>query len=276
VAPQGAMDVVDDFAYPLPVGVFCEMLGFPEDDSPRIREWVQAVARGLDPVLSAGERLRVERLTDELYAYLDDQIDLKRAEPTDDVLTELVHAEEDGDRLSRAELVAQLVTLYVAGHEPTTALIANGLLALLRQPDQLALLQQRPELRGNAIHELLRFDGPNQFVRRVAVRPLDIDGRQIAPGDMLYPCIGAANRDPARWDDPDQVHVDRPDAAQHLQLGTGIHHCLGTHLARLTAEIALGALLDRLDDLALDGEPVWSDRMVLRAVQHLPVAYTPA
>jgi cytochrome P450 len=274
--PRGAMDVVADFAYPLPVSVFCEMLGFPDDDSPQIRDWVQAVARGLDPVLDAAERQRVDELTEELYSYLEDQIEVKRAAPTDDVLTELVHAEEDGDRLTRSELVAQLITLYVAGHEPITALVGNGLLALLRQPEQLALLQDQPELLGNAIQELLRYDGPNQFVRRVATRPLVMGGKEIAPGDVIYPGVGAANRDPARWDDPDAVHVDRPDASQHLQFGTGIHHCLGTHLARLTAEIALGAVLTRLDDLALAGEPIWNDRMVLRAVGSLPITYTPA
>jgi cytochrome P450 len=273
LAPRSAMDVVGDFAYPLPVGIFCEMSGFPDDDSPRVRNWIAAVARSLDPLLDDTERQHVLDLVDELYDYLDTQIDAKRASPAGDMLTALVLAEEDGDRLTRSELVAQLVTLYVAGHEPITALIGNGLLALLRQPDQLALLQAQPELITSAVHELLRYDGPNQFVRRIAVQPIDLDGGSIAPGDVVYPCIGAANRDPSRWDDPDAVHVDRPDAAQHLQFGAGVHHCLGSHLARLTAEVALGALLTRLDGIELDGEPRWNDRMVIRSVQTLPIRY---
>jgi cytochrome P450 len=274
LAPRGAMDVVADFAYPLPVGVFCQMLGVPDEDTVRVREWIQAVARTLDPVLDAGERTRCLALLDELYDWLEHQIELKRRAPADDVLTELVHAEEGGDRLTRDELVAQIVTLYVAGHEPTTAVIASGLLALLRQPEQLALLRARPDLLGNAVHELLRYDGPNQFVRRIAVEPLSPSGRAIAPGDVIYCGIGAANRDPARWDDADTVHVERPDAAHHLQFGAGVHMCLGAHLARLQAEVALGALVLRLDDIQLAGEPVWNDRMVLRGPQELPVTFS--
>ncbi|HEX6569897.1 MAG TPA: cytochrome P450, partial [Acidimicrobiales bacterium] len=195
--------------------------------------------------------------------------------PADDMLTALVQAEEDGDRLTHDELVAQVVTLYVAGHEPTMALVGNGLLALLRQPDQLARLRDRPDLLPNAVNELARFDGPNQFVRRIAVQPMALGDRGVAAGDVLYLGIGAANHDPSRWPEPDRVRVDRPDAAQHVQFGSGIHHCLGAHLARLQAEVALGALTLRLDDLALAGDPVWSERMVLRGLQRLPVSYRP-
>jgi cytochrome P450 len=275
LAPRGAMDVVDDFAYPLPVGVFCEMFGIPDEDSPKVREWIGAVARNLDPVLSRAERDHTQQLIDELYAYLDVQIDLKRAHPADDVLSQLVQPDADGDVLSRDELVAQIVTIYVAGHEPTTSLIGTGLLALLRQPEQLALLRARPELLPNAIHELLRYDGPNQFVRRIALREMTLGERTVSPGDVLYVCIGAANRDPARWGDPDVVRIDRSDAAHHLQFGAGIHTCVGTHLARMQAEVALGALVTGLDDLTLAADPVWSDRMVLRGLRSLGVAFSP-
>jgi len=156
------------------------------------------------------------------------------------------------------------------------SLIGNGLLALLRHPEQLALVRARPDLLPNAVNELLRYDGPNQFVRRIAVRSHTLGGRTIASGDVIYAAVGAANRDPARWDDPDAVHVDRPDAAHHVQFGSGIHHCLGAHLARLQAEVALGALLFRLDALALAGDPVWSERMVIRGLQHLPISYRAA
>jgi cytochrome P450 len=274
LAPRGAIDVIDDFAYPLPVGVFCEMFGIPDEDSPKVREWIGAVARNLDPVLSRAERDHTQQLIDELYAYLDVQIDLKRAHPADDVLSQLVQPDADGDALSRDELVAQIVTIYVAGHEPTTSLIGTGLLALLRQPEQLALLRVRSELLPNAIHELLRYDGPNQFVRRIALREMTLGERTVSPGDVLYVCIGAANRDPARWGDPDVVRIDRSDAAHHLQFGAGIHTCVGTHLARMQAEVALGALITGLDDLRLAADPVWSDRMVLRGLRSLGVAFS--
>lgn len=276
LAPQGAMDVIADFAYPLPVAVFCELLGLPDEDTPRVREWIRAVARMLDPVLDDDEYDRCNQLMNELYDYLEGQVEAKRRAPADDVLTQLVHAEDDGDTLTRDELVAQLVTLYVAGHEPTTALVGNGLLALLRQPEQLELLRARPDLLPNAVHELLRYDGPNQFVRRIAAVPITFGTVRIAPGDVIYVGIGAANRDPDRWTDPDGVRVDREDAARHLQFGAGIHMCLGSHLARLQAEVMLGALVHRLDDVALAGEPVWSDRMVLRGLRHLPIAYRAA
>jgi cytochrome P450 len=276
LAPRGAMDAIGDFAYPLPVSVFNDMLGLPDEDAPRVRSWIQAVARMLDPVIDDDEHARCQALMDEMYDYLDRVIDQKRAAPADDVMTELVQAEEDGDRLTRDELVAQVVTLYVAGHEPTMAVVGNGLLALVRQPDQLALLRSRPDLLPNAVNELLRFDGPNQFVRRITRRPMVIGDREIAAGDVIYACVGAANHDPDRWPEPDRVRVDRPDAAHHVQFGSGIHHCLGAHLARLQAEVALGALLFRLDDLALAGEPEWSERMVIRGLQSLPITYRAA
>jgi cytochrome P450 len=275
LGPRGAMDVVGDFAYPLPVAVFNEMLGLPDEDAPRVREWIWAVARLLDPVVDDDEHARCQALMDEMYEYLIVEIERKRRSPADDVLTALVLAEDGGDRLSRDELVAQVVTLYVAGHEPTMSLIGTGLLALLRQPEQLALLRARPELMPNAVNELLRYDGPNQFVRRIARQPIALDSRVIAGGDMVYACVGAANRDPERWDGPDAVRIDRADAAHHVQFGAGIHHCLGAHMARLQAEVALGALVFRLDDLALAGEPAWSERMVIRGLQRLPVTYRP-
>jgi cytochrome P450 len=271
--PRGEMDVVGDFAYPLPVAVFCEMLGIPDEASPQFREWTMAVVRNLDPLIDDEEQARCAALTDEMYDYLDEQAELKRQDPSADVMTELVQAEDAGDRLSRDELVAQLVTLYVAGHEPITGLVGNGLLALLRQPEQLALLRARPELLGNAVHELLRYDGPNQFVRRIAIQPLRLGDRDVAPGDVMYLGIGAANHDPARWPEPDTVDVTRPDAPHHVQFGSGVHACLGAHLARLVSEVALGALLFRLDDIQLAGAPTRSPRMVIRGLQSLPVTF---
>jgi cytochrome P450 len=276
LAPRGAMELVGDVAYPLPVAFFCEMLGIPEETGPRFRMWTAAVARSLDLVISDEEYDSCLALLAEMEEYLSAVAEAKRAEPTDDVLSALVHAEVDGDRLSHDELVAQLVTLYVAGHEPTTALIGNGIAALLRHPEQLARLQADPVLVTAAVPELLRYDGPNQFVRRIAIEPLTIGDREIEPGDVLYVGIGAANHDPERWGpDADSLRIDRPDAAQHLQFGGGVHHCLGAHLARLQADVALTALLARLGPIRPDGEVTWSGRSTLRSVATVPVTWDP-
>ena len=272
--PRGEIDVIADFAYPLPVTVFCEMLGIPDEDSPQFREWTAAVARNLDPLISPDERERCFSLMDEMEAYLEQQIEEKRRHPANDILTELVHAEEQGDRLSRDELVAQLVTLYVAGHEPTTSLIGTGMRALVEFPDQRKLLDADPDLFPNAVNEFLRWDGPNQFVRRIATQAIELDGGTIEPGGVVYCGVGAANRDPARWgDDVDEVHVDRADAAHHLQFGMGVHSCLGAHFARLQAEVALRALTSRLDNLRFAAPPAYSERMVIRGLQHLRLTF---
>jgi len=277
LAGRGSMELIGDFAYPLPVEVFCEMLGIPGEASPRFREWTAAVARSLDIVIEPEEYDACMVKLAEMEGYLAEVAERKRAEPAHDVLTALVEAEVDGDRLTPGELVAQLLTLYVAGHEPTTALIGNGMAALFEHPAELALLQAQPDLIPAAVLELLRYDGPNQFVRRIATEPMALGGHQVEPGDVLYLAVGAANHDPARWgDDADALRVTRPDAGQHVQFGGGVHHCLGAHLARVQAEAALTALLTRLTDLRPDGEIEWSDRMTLRSVAKVPIVYRAA
>jgi cytochrome P450 len=269
------LDLVGEFAYPLPVEIFSEMLGMPEEDSPRFRYWTQCVARAVDPILSAAEREECLRGLDEMYAYLQDQADRKRAEPTDDLMSALVHAEVDGEHLSEEDLVAQLVTLYMAGHEPTASVIAAGTLALLQAPDELARLRADRSLLRNAVSEFLRFDGPNHFVRRITTVPTVVGATELPAGAVVYASPAAANRDPRRWGEhADRLRVDRPDASQHLQFGAGGHACLGSHLARLQAEIAFSAILDRVADLELAGTPEWGNRMFIRALNTLPVACT--
>ncbi len=268
-------DLVGEFAYPLPVEIFSEMLGMPEEDNPRFRYWTQCVARSVDPVMSATEREECLRGLDEMYAYLEQQAELKRAEPADDLMSALVHAEIDGERLSQEDLIAQLVTLYMAGHEPTASLVAAGTLALLRAPDQMTRLQTEPSLLRNAISELLRYDGPNHFVRRITTRPTALSGTELPAGAVIYASPASANRDPRRWgDDADRVRVDRRDASQHLQFGAGAHACLGSHLARVQAEIAFTAILDRVHDLELAGTPEWGNRMFIRGLNNLRVSCT--
>lgn len=266
-----SIDLVGDVAYPLPVEIFSTWLGVPPEAHPKFRTWTQWVARSRDP-LTPEEREEFFAASDAMYDYLAEQVEEKRRHPTDDLLSYLVHVEEGEDSLSHDELMSQLITLYMAGHEPTAGLVGNGILALLRQPDQLARLRAEPHLLRNAVHELLRFDGPNQFVRRVTTQPTVVAGTELPAGEVLFVGLASANRDPRRWGpDADEVQVDRVDAHQHLQFGGGVHACIGAHLARLQAERFLAAVLTRLDGLELAGDPVWSPRMFIRGLGSLPV-----
>lgn len=273
LAERDEIELIADLAYPLPVSVFCEMLGIPEEEGPRFRRWTAAVAQTLDFVVSDETNAYCMQQIAEMEAYVGEIAEEKRRHPADDVLTQLVRAEVDGERLSPDELVAQLVTLYVAGHEPTTALIGNGMAALLAHPDQLRHLQAHPEAIPEAVQELLRYDGPNQFLRRTLVEPMTLGGHDLDAGEVLYLGIGAANHDPAQWgDDADSLRIDRPDASQHVQFGGGVHHCLGAHLARLQAEVVFTALLTRLGRLEPAGPVTWSGRMTLRSTTSVPLS----
>lgn len=272
--PSGAFDLVADLTYPLPVEVFSTWLGMPEEAAPRFREWTSWVARSRDP-LGPDDRARLFEALDAMHDHLAAAAADRRAAPRDDLLTHLVLAEADGAGLDEDELLSQLITLYMAGHEPTAGLVGNGVLALLRRPDQLALLRGSPELLRNAVLELLRFDGPNQFVRRITTQPMVLGGVELPAGAVLYVGLAAANRDPRRWGPTaEDVVLDRPDADQHVQFGAGRHACLGAHLARLQAERLLAAILDRCEDLELAGDPVWSERMFIRGLRALPVRAT--
>jgi cytochrome P450 len=279
LVPQGHMELVADLAYPLPVSVFCDMLGIPpEEAGAQFRGWTAAVAKSLDLVITAEEYAECMAQIESMRAYLSDLIDEKRAHPTDDVLSALLAAEYEGSKLTHDELLVQLVTLYVAGHEPTTALVGNGIAHLLGHPDQLARLQADPTLLPNAVQEMLRLDGPNQFLRRIALEPITFAGADgdvvVAPGDVIYVGVGAANHDPARFgDDAGSLRIDRPNAADHVQFGGGVHSCLGSHLARMQAETMLGALFTRLPNLAPDGDVEWSGRMTLRSVSAVPLKW---
>jgi cytochrome P450 len=281
VAAHGAgapveLDLIAEFAYPLPVEIFCQMLGIPEEDHPVFRFWVNCIARNLDPVMEASERDELVAHMAEMYLYLEELVAAKRGRDDGDVLSSLVHAEEDGQSLSREELLGQIMTLYVAGHEPTAGLVGNGMRALLDFPDQWAALRADRSLLRNAVSELLRYDGPNQFVRRIAMRDMTFEGPSgpvtIPAGSVIYASPASANRDEAHWGPTvDQVDIARADAGGHLQFGVGIHACLGSHLARLQAEAMFTAIVERFEDIELAGEPVWSTRMVIRGLNKLPV-----
>lgn len=266
------MDAVLDFAYPLPVAVIAELLGVPVEDHERFHAWSAVLAASLDPMV-AGERAdEVFEAGQGMRAYLAGIAAGRRREPQDDLLSELVAAEEQGDVLSEDELLTMCTLLLVAGHETTVNLIASGLLALLRHPDQLALLRREPDLAERAIEELLRFTSPVHLLGRTASEDLEVAGHTVRAGQQVLGFLAAANRDPAVFPEPDRLDLTR-QPNPHLGFGRGIHFCLGAPLARLEAQIALPALVQRFPRLRLDGDPAPRPTIVIRGVQRLPVAF---
>jgi cytochrome P450 len=271
LAPVGdAMDVIATLAAPLPAIVIAELLGVPAEDHRRFKAWAaEIVATVGNPSFAAraGSAPAMQRL----FAYLGEIIAARRAAPRDDLISAMVLAQEENDALSDAELLATSNLLLIAGHETTTNLIGNGLLALLREPDQLARLRGDLDLLPTAIEELLRYDGPVQATLRVAREDVEIGGQAIEAGSLLLVGIGAANHDPDVFADPEQLDITR-DPNPHLAFGLGAHFCLGAPLARLEGEIAFRALLERFPRLELAVEaPTYRPNPVLRGLTALPV-----
>lgn len=274
VIPRGNMDLIEDFAFRLPVTVICEMLGIPEEHREAFYKSSREGGRLLDPVpLSSAEIAEGNAGNAVSKAYFQQLFELRRRQPGDDLTTQLLQAEEDGAKLSHEELTANIILLFGAGHETTVNLIGNGLLALYRNPDQLALLKARPELITNAIEEFLRYDSSVQLTGRVALEDIeDLGGKRIPKGETVLCLLGSANRDPAVYPDrPEQLDIARPNV-KPLSFGGGIHHCLGAQLARIEAEVAIGTLLRRLPELKLDDpdNPDWRPTFVLRGLKRLP------
>lgn len=249
-AGKDTLDVIADFAYPLPAMVICEMLGLPPSDRPQFRSWTEDILALMGGNLDAAGAERGQNSLRGMRDYYRHIIAERRAHPGDDLISSLVHAQEQGQRLSEPELLSTSVTLLTAGQETTTSLIANGLLALLRHPDQLALLKSRPELMASAVEEFLRYESPVQRQLRLATEDFELHGQHIRKGQIVSPFLGAANRDPAHFADPDQLDITRTDH-RHTAFGYGIHFCLGAPLARLDAPIAFAALLRRFPRLRL-------------------------
>jgi len=255
------------------VTVIARMLGVPEADWQRFRDWSRVLVGALDPVsIQDGDKLSeyvaAERA---IQVYLAEVVERRRREPGDDLISALIAVEERGDALSERELVVMLVLLLVAGHETTVNLIGNGVLALLRNPDQLALLRREPGLLTSAVEELLRWDSPVQLTARVVGEACELGGQALRPGELVMPLLGAANRDPAQFREPDRLDLTR-EPNPHFSFGRGIHFCLGAPLARLESRLAIGALVRRFPDLRSDGEPVRSETITLRGLRRLPLA----
>jgi cytochrome P450 len=272
IADAGSVNLIDALAFPLPFTVISVMMGMPETDTDELRELSSVAGRSLEPAPDEDTIRRIVQAQMGLVRIANEAIEWKRKNPANDMLTALINAEDEGDKLSPEELIAQVILLYVAGHETTVNLIGNGTLALLRDREQLDLWRKRPDLDDNAVEELLRFDSPVQMSGRVTIEDYEVDGTLIPAGSRIVAGLAAANRDPdAFGTDADRVRVDRENARQQVSFGAGIHHCLGASLARMEGQVAMASLIRRFPDIDLDGEPTWNGRINLRGLASLPV-----
>ncbi len=267
-ADDGAFELMNGLAFPLPVTVIAEMLGIPPGDRDRFDDWSNRLALSVEPILSARQIAEIRTAWDEIFEYFDSIIGQRLADPQDDLVSALLAAEENDAKLTREEVQLTLLLLLVAGNETTRNLIGNGMLALLRNPDQLARLRAHPELMDPAIAELLRYDSPVQLNGRVVEEDTEIGGKTLRAGDQVLCALGAANRDPEIFTDPHRLDIARREAS-HLSFGRGIHYCLGAALAVREAGAAFDGMLKRFGEIRLAAEPAHRNRIVLRGLKEL-------
>jgi len=268
---RGEMELVRDLAHPLPVIAIAELLGVPTDDRHRFAAWSADLVQLLDPFQATGGMVTVRRATHELFDYFEGILESRRREPRDDLLSAMIAAEEGGERLDQLDLLTLSALILVAGHETTSNLIGNAVLALLRNPDERKRLADDPDLIGTAVDEFLRFDGPIQLTDRAAREDCEIHGRTVRKNQLVAVVLAAANRDPLRFTDPDRLDLGRADNP-HLAFGHGNHFCLGSQLARLETELAVGSLMRRFPDWTGDPEPAeWRRSMIIRGPVSVPL-----
>jgi cytochrome P450 len=277
IAGRGEADFIADFAYPLPASVIMDLLGVPRSDLAQMKVWSDEMALFVGIARTTPDKYaRAQEGTREMAAYFRGLIAARRAAPREDMISALIAAEEEKQHLTEDEIIASCILLLFAGHETTTNLIANGLIALLRNPEQLAKLRARPELAASAVEECLRYDGPSGALARVVGVSHEFGGRMLNKGDRVYAWMNAANRDPRRFPDPDTFDIEREDN-RHLTFGHGAHFCLGAPLARLEAQIAFPRIFARLDRLEMVPTKLeWIDSLILRGVKRLPVRFDAA
>ena len=275
VKQDGQMDLIEQFAYPLPATVISEMLGVPSRGQDRFRRWSDDIMAfvGVSVLALPAIAEKCYQSLSELTAYFETIIQECRSNPREDLISALVAAEEQGDRLSAEELISMCSQLLVAGHETTTQLIANGILTLLRHPSELEKLKQDPSLIAPAIEEIMRFEGPSQRQTRLVVEDVEMGGKRIPKGATVLLMLGAANRDSAEFPSPDQFDICR-SPNRHVGFSSGIHFCVGAPLARLEGAMAINTLLRRLPNLRLAAEDFeWRENMSLRGLKSLPVRF---
>jgi cytochrome P450 len=274
VEAKGRMEVIGDLGAPLPAIVTTEMLGVPSRDWEKLRRWSTDFAEMLGNFQhNPGRATRVLQSLEEMTAYFQEAVRRQAEEPTEGLVHALANAEVNGDRFSEEEVVANLIVTMVGGLETTTNLIGNGLLSLLRNPGELERLRGDPELIPSAVEELLRYESPSQHTARLAPTDLELGGRQIRRRQAVIAVMGAANRDPARFPEPDRLDVSRQDN-RHVAFGWAGHFCFGAPLARIEGQIAFGALLRRFPELRLEPEPLaWRENLGLRGLKALPINF---
>ncbi|HVV77811.1 MAG TPA: cytochrome P450 [Mycobacteriales bacterium] len=273
IEDEGAVNVIDALAFPLPFAVISEMLGMPENDVERLRELSATIVRSLEPVPDPEIVRAIVAAEIEMADRTSEAIAWKRDHPADDLLTALINVHDGDDALTDEELVSQVILLYVAGHETTVNLIGNGTYALLNDPAQADLLRRESGIEDNAIEELLRFDSPVQLTRRVTLEDYPVGGFVVPKGRFIIASLGSSNRDEDVFGpDANRLRLDRPNAKQHVSFGGGVHHCLGNALARREGRAAIAGLFRRFPGIALDGEVAHNGRINLRGLTDLPVA----
>lgn len=266
-----SFDLMTEFAYPLPVTVICEMLGVPANAHASLRAWTAAITPMLDPFVRVDTFERASEAGLALVSYLEKLIEHRRAHPAADLLSELIRAEEEGQKLSPEELRATCILLLIAGHETTMNVIGNGTLALLRHPRQWRRLRGSLPLIRTAVEELVRYAGPGSLTARIALEDMDIGGKPLKKGQIVLVMLGAANRDPRAFPDPERFDITR-DPNRHIGFGAGPHFCMGASLARAELQIALRRLTEKAPELHLAGEPEWRPMVTFRGLSRLPVA----
>ncbi|MGJ5180552.1 cytochrome P450 [Bradyrhizobium oligotrophicum] len=274
IAEKGHFDLIEDFAAAIPIEVIGNLLGVPHDERAPLRDWSLAILGALEPVLSPAQLDRGNRAVAEFLAYLEGLVARRRATPGNperDVLTRLIQGESNGERLSETELLHNCIFLLNAGHETTTNLIGNGLVLLCQHPAERRKLIEAPALIRTAVEEILRYESSNQLGNRMTTEPVELGGVTLDAGTSITLCIGAANRDPAQFDDPERFDITRL-ANRHLAFGTGAHQCAGMALARLEGAVAIARFVRRFPDYQLDGAPVRGGRVRFRGFMSAPCA----
>jgi len=274
MAAKGEVDLIDDFASAIPIEVIGNLLDVPHDERSPLRDWSLAILGALEPVISPDAFARGNKAVKEFLAYLEVLVARRRAKPGNpdrDVLTRLIQGENNGERLTGKELLHNCIFLLNAGHETTTNLIGNGLVALLDHPAEKQRLIGQPELIKTAIEEMLRFESSNQLGNRMTTEPVELGGVMLPKGTSVTLCIGAANRDPQQFCDPERLDIARTPN-RHLAFGTGAHQCAGMALARLEGAIAISRFLTRFPEYALRGRPIRGGRVRFRGFLSVPCA----
>jgi cytochrome P450 len=273
---RGRIDLIADFAYPLPATVIAAIVGVGAADIDRVKRWSDGLATFVGSAIAVPDRYdRAVEAMREFAAYVNDLVDDRRNAPKNDLISDLLAVEDRGARLTPDEIVQTCVLATFAGHETTTNLIGNGMLALLRNPDQLERLHSDLTRIETAVEEFMRYDGPAQAVTRIAREPIAMHGFEIARGDRIFIVLNAADRDPRQFSEPDRLDVSRADN-RHVAFGHGAHFCLGAPLARLEGQVAFRRLLTRFRALEPIAEPEWHENFVLRGVKRLDLRFRPA